>query len=89
MKKSKNRILNLFLGLGCLALFSFTEATVELEPSTRSKFLGWSNMACVPSGEGLIELNCKQCYYVLWVAFDCRSCVNYVGSSTNVDCKDL
>lgn len=85
MKKRNNKILNLILVLGSLTLLSFT----ELEPSPKSKFIGWSNMACVPSGEGAIELNCKQCYYVLWIAFDCRTCTNYAGSSTNVDCKDL
>ena len=81
MKKYKLHVLNLFLCLGCITLMSFTE------PSPKSKFIEWSKMACTPSGEAVNELTCKQCYYVLWIAFDCRDCVGYVGQE-NPPCKD-
>ena len=81
MKKYKLHILNAFLCLGCIALMSFTE------PSPKSKFIGWSNMACAPSGGAANELNCVQCYYVLWIAFDCRQCGGIAGQE-NLPCKD-
>lgn len=86
MRKLKPYFLNLILGLTCLTLMSYTDA--ELEPETRSRFWGWSNTSCVPDSNILLQLNCKQCYYVLWIAVDCRECINFVGASNNADCKD-
>jgi hypothetical protein len=84
MKKIKPHILNLFLIISCIGTMSFMEES--LEPTTRRRLLGWSSMACVPSGENAIELHCRQCYYVLFIAFDCVDCINYVGASNNSDC---
>jgi hypothetical protein len=33
------------------------------------------------------ELSCTQCYYVFWIVVDCRTCTNYVGSSSNTECR--
>lgn len=89
--KHVRKIINSFILFGCLILMSFTnnETVGTLDPDPQSRLLGWSNMSCVPSGNGAIELNCKQCYFILFIAVDCRECINYVGASTNRDCKDL
>jgi hypothetical protein len=84
----KRKFLNLFLAISCFVTMSFTADLEEpLEPNTKSRILGWSNMACVPNGQSTIELSCRQCYYVFWIALDCKDCINYVGASNNQECK--
>lgn len=91
MKYARRNLLNIFILLGCTLLMSFTvnDPVSVPEPQPISQLFGWSNMSCVPTGNGAIELSCKQCYYVLFIAVDCRDCINYVGSTNNRDCKDL
>ncbi len=90
MRTFRKTFLNLALFAGCLFLMSSTEPESVDSPSGGRTFWGWGSMGCAPTGGNApsTELTCTQCYYVFWVGVDCRTCINYLGSSSNTECRN-
>jgi len=66
-----------------------TDEVDSVDGGGARSFWGWGTMLYPPAGGDapVTELSCTQCYYVFWIVVDCRTCTNYVGSSSNTECR--